>query len=266
MPSLTLGKRRHEEDDIQNGNVHIALYANIHINSHHPHGPTNAVCSPESYHDGYMQEHYSPPKKPITFPSPLAKRLRMTTSASETIPSSIPTSPRQHRTRSPSTTTRSQQHIASPRPTRTNLSPCHICHRKPTKKNELDSYADCEGCGERTCYVCIRACLGWKRTATTAPQMEEIRMRDDDHNDGSTVDTRHYDYDGSKTQTFHMEDAAVEECRQNRNEHEDVYELRESRRTWGQSGGRGHRARICSQCCVEEGLEGDVICLGCLGT
>jgi hypothetical protein len=40
------------------------------------------------------------------------------------------------------------------------LNPCHICRRKPTAKHELDSFADCEGCGERTCYVCIRECLG----------------------------------------------------------------------------------------------------------
>ncbi|EPE31525.1 hypothetical protein GLAREA_12281 [Glarea lozoyensis ATCC 20868] len=40
------------------------------------------------------------------------------------------------------------------------LSPCHICRRKPTSKHELDGFADCEGCGERTCYVCIRECLG----------------------------------------------------------------------------------------------------------
>lgn len=40
------------------------------------------------------------------------------------------------------------------------LNPCHICHRKPTVKSDLDSYADCEGCGNRTCYICIRECLG----------------------------------------------------------------------------------------------------------
>ncbi|KXX80533.1 hypothetical protein MMYC01_202596 [Madurella mycetomatis] len=38
---------------------------------------------------------------------------------------------------------------------------CHICFRKPTKKSDLDSFADCQGCGQRTCYVCIRECLGW---------------------------------------------------------------------------------------------------------
>lgn len=40
------------------------------------------------------------------------------------------------------------------------LAPCHICRRKPTVRAELDAFADCEGCGERACYVCIRECLG----------------------------------------------------------------------------------------------------------
>lgn len=38
--------------------------------------------------------------------------------------------------------------------------PCHICHRKPRRKCDLDALAYCEGCGERTCFVCLRACPG----------------------------------------------------------------------------------------------------------
>ncbi|TGJ77585.1 hypothetical protein E0Z10_g10686 [Xylaria hypoxylon] len=56
-------------------------------------------------------------------------------------------------------------HQTRPTITRANssalLNPCHICHRKPTKKSDLDSFADCTGCGERTCFVCLRACQGW---------------------------------------------------------------------------------------------------------
>ncbi|ESZ89870.1 hypothetical protein SBOR_9739 [Sclerotinia borealis F-4128] len=40
------------------------------------------------------------------------------------------------------------------------LRACHICRRKPTVKKELDAFANCEGCGKRTCWVCIRECLG----------------------------------------------------------------------------------------------------------
>ncbi|KAI0998819.1 hypothetical protein K3495_g9378 [Podosphaera aphanis] len=39
---------------------------------------------------------------------------------------------------------------------------CHICYRKPTQKKELGTYADCERCVQRTCWVCIRECLGFR--------------------------------------------------------------------------------------------------------
>ena len=40
----------------------------------------------------------------------------------------------------------------------TNVSSCHICHRRPTTVQDLPSFTDCEACGLRTCFVCIRAC------------------------------------------------------------------------------------------------------------
>lgn len=38
------------------------------------------------------------------------------------------------------------------------LRPCHVCHRKPSTKVMLDAYADCDLCGERACYICLREC------------------------------------------------------------------------------------------------------------
>ena len=38
------------------------------------------------------------------------------------------------------------------------LRPCHICHRRPTTRHVLDAYADCNLCGERACYICLRQC------------------------------------------------------------------------------------------------------------
>lgn len=38
------------------------------------------------------------------------------------------------------------------------LRPCHICHRRPTTREVLDAYADCDRCGERACYICLREC------------------------------------------------------------------------------------------------------------
>ncbi|KAJ5248632.1 hypothetical protein N7468_000083 [Penicillium chermesinum] len=38
------------------------------------------------------------------------------------------------------------------------LRPCHICHRRPTTRHVLDAYADCNLCGERACFICLRQC------------------------------------------------------------------------------------------------------------
>jgi hypothetical protein len=38
------------------------------------------------------------------------------------------------------------------------LRPCHVCWRRPTTWAVLDAYADCEACGGRSCYICLREC------------------------------------------------------------------------------------------------------------
>jgi len=38
------------------------------------------------------------------------------------------------------------------------LTPCHICHFAPRLKTDLQNYAGCGRCAERTCYICIRQC------------------------------------------------------------------------------------------------------------
>jgi len=50
--------------------------------------------------------------------------------------------------------------IQKPSIGKADLSACHICRRKPTLKRELEDFLDCESCGNRTCAVCIRECLG----------------------------------------------------------------------------------------------------------
>lgn len=45
------------------------------------------------------------------------------------------------------------------------LSPCYVCHRRPTVMQELNNFADCEGCGGRTCWICVRECEGDEREA-----------------------------------------------------------------------------------------------------
>ncbi|KAI1455660.1 hypothetical protein F4805DRAFT_262031 [Annulohypoxylon moriforme] len=126
-----------------------------------------------------------------------------------------------------------QQHSRLGTQTRPNppslLNPCHICHRKPTKKSDLDSFADCMGCGQRACFVCIRACQGW------LPSSEE---------------------EENLSASFTMQDVDDDSSYGNESDNKDS--------KGGGWNGRGHREMICSRCCVERGLEGDVVCLGCL--
>ncbi|CAJ2502015.1 Uu.00g048680.m01.CDS01 [Anthostomella pinea] len=138
------------------------------------------------------------------------------------------------------------------------LKPCHVCFRKPTKKSDLDSFADCMGCDRRTCFVCLRACQGW------LPPAEERTGRREHNNN---------EEDLSASFTMHDVDDDVE---YNSNNH--THQARDAqpppdhaRSKKGEGGGEaagwrghGHREVICSQCCVERGSEGEVVCLGCL--
>jgi hypothetical protein len=117
------------------------------------------------------------------------------------------------------------------------LNRCHICHRKPTKKTDLDSFADCQGCGQRTCFVCIRQCLDWR---------SEHQKR----------------WGGYGAQSFEMRDADAVNDGSSRQQH-----LQGADGKGGEMDGwakGGHRKMICSRCCVERGRDGDVVCLGCL--
>lgn len=128
---------------------------------------------------------------------------------------------------------------------------CHICFRKPSKKADLDSYADCQGCGQRTCYVCMRQCPGWtssfqqhQRTGTGGQgrQTDDIPLAS-----------------SSPENSFTMLDADAET---------DVdLDETESHKTKPTNTGwhaNGHREMICGQCCEERGDNGDVVCFGCL--
>ncbi|CAH0049558.1 unnamed protein product [Clonostachys solani] len=120
------------------------------------------------------------------------------------------------------------------------LTPCHICHRKPTKKSQLDSFAECEGCGERTCFVCIRQCQGWSGDEGSALSEQEVLSR-----------------------SFHMDD--IDDMSPVGEKHPDMNFNSPHMRAKGWNA-HGHRTVICSRCCVERGTEGDVVCLGCLST
>ena len=93
---------------------------------------------------------------------------------------------------------------------------------------ELDNFADCEGCGERTCWICVRECAGFNQRVVEGltPSGE----------DGANVEG----YIGPK---WGMGWKRLGELN---------------------GDGNGHRRMVCSRCCVEKGTEGEVWCLGCL--
>ncbi|KAI0483006.1 hypothetical protein GGR56DRAFT_219893 [Xylariaceae sp. FL0804] len=173
------------------------------------------------------------------------------------------------------------------------LSPCHICHRKPTKKSDLDSFGDCLGCGQRTCFVCLRACPGWLPPGGNAPahghgdgehrgeeddDVVEDEARgaggEDDGGDGLSasftmhdVDDEEHDDGGAGAGDRELQQQQHAPSSGPRNLH-----ARQRQTKKDEGGGRsssgwtghGHRDVICSACCVERGSEGDVVCLGCL--
>ena len=168
------------------------------------------------------------------------------------------------------------------------LDPCHICHRKPTKKSDLDSFADCMGCGQRTCFVCIRQCQGWwlgsestgeegGRPTHTAAVAASVEEQQHPHEFSSSFTMQDVDDDYMET---HQMSPPVNHRPQKPHRGQNKGggggnssngRNGEDRRRGGGGGGpeegwsgRGHRDVICSRCCVERGSEGDVVCLGCL--
>ncbi|KAK7425667.1 hypothetical protein QQZ08_007885 [Neonectria magnoliae] len=155
----------------------------------------------------------------------------------DTSPSSSPPSHRRRRSSQlkllqvqPASTNR-----LAPKATGALLTPCHICHRRPTKKSDLDSFAQCQGCGERACFICIRECHGWNLDVASVLSEQEVLSR-----------------------SFHMDDVDDQRNSPQINNQNGGHETRKG---WAAG---GHRAVVCSRCCIERGAEGDVACLGCL--
>lgn len=141
--------------------------------------------------------------------------------------------------------------------TAVSLAPCHICHRKPTKKAHLDAFAKCHGCGEQTCYVCVRECLGRYATDDTALSEQEMLSRsyhlmdaEESHLSGEEVECE-------------PSAALGDQCNEQRLSHDGRQEKQRQIDEKGWNAG-GHRPVVCSRCCVEHGDEGEVVCLGCL--
>lgn len=254
-------------------------------------GLLNSKTNSQGNHHSYAS-HQQTPRKIV--PLPMVKRLRVErpdNPATDAAATSSET--RLHRRSLSPTTTRTHQRQSSPyRPlgrvkesqpkspnprqneapplSRTTsssswpnlLSPCHICHRKPTKKSDLDSYADCQGCGERTCYICMRECLGWNTRGIETGNKDEVLA--DARDDNGELDTE----TGSMSTSFYMEDAPRMSPGDEERGKSDYgqYKSESLARlpTWVAEGRGGHRQMVCSRCCVERGPQGEAVCLGCL--
>ncbi|KAL2199322.1 hypothetical protein P885DRAFT_31792 [Corynascus similis CBS 632.67] len=181
----------------------------------------------------------------------------------------------------PPTTSSNSNHSSSAHP----MSRCHICSRRPNKKSDLDSFADCQGCGQRTCYVCIRECLGWglgssvassSNIQTRTPNLETHR-RDPSFALGTTMSTTSetsnpeeeghtsftmIDVDDEEQQQQQQQQRQEQQAQQEQQSQEERGYGREQEKGW--TTGSGHRQVVCSRCCVEKGEDGEVVCLGCL--
>lgn len=184
------------------------------------------------------QSHYSNARKVL----PLSKRSRLSDGHHATHAEFQPG----HKRRV------SQQRLASHDATETlntttpekprtmNLTPCHVCHRRPTKKSDLDSYAECQQCLHRTCFVCIRECRGLAVDDDTYIMHEQEAL----------------------SRSFQMDDAdnGEQSPRQQHNP-QDGRITTQLIKAWN---GSMHCSVVCSQCSIEKGTEGEVLCIACL--
>ncbi|OIW34940.1 hypothetical protein CONLIGDRAFT_31240 [Coniochaeta ligniaria NRRL 30616] len=233
-------KKRRRDDD----------YDDAHQQSNTPSPTGQQNHSPLA---SYASPHHHPLRKHTPLPTP--KRLRETTEqdaatnrqARSLSPSllNLRSPPRELQETSPNSRPTPARHASTPAQL---LSRCHICHRKPTRKADLDSFGSCEGCGQRTCFICLRECLDWR------PE-EQKRWNGYGSASLSMKDADDGDIAGEEEDSLSRLKGLLE-----RGDGEQV-DGRGGRDGWASG---GHRKKICSRCCVERGPDGDVVCLGCL--
>ena len=131
------------------------------------------------------------------------------------------------------------------------LRPCHICRRRPSDRAQLDRYADCEGCGARTCFVCMRQCEG---DFAGFRDGLELDVEGDFDCLASSFERR-----GSGTGASDGVDIGGGDCFRNREREGN----NDGKGIWEKERVMGHRRKVCRECCVELGAEGEVRCLGC---
>lgn len=264
MPSITkphqetnnhAGKKRRRDDGRDEQQPHTPTYEGLlcfkrmtppefRATDAYPHSPLGHQPNSHNVH-----HHHAVRRHP---PLPIPKRLRETTT--DRRPHSRSPSPEAN-IHCPARERQAPSHDDAVRPTPTRqdsaalLTRCHICHRKPARKSDLDSFGNCEGCGQRTCFVCLRECLDWRTEEQKRWGGHGSASFSMEDTDGPTVAEEGVEGDirtlkglGERTDREQMEGEEQEN---------------------GWKSGR-HRKKICSRCCVERGPDGDVVCLGCL--
>ncbi|KAL6869703.1 hypothetical protein ACO1O0_001032 [Amphichorda felina] len=219
-------KRRRPEDD----DDHVA--------------PVYGLYNPKQQGDSFFYDQHSDrPRKVLPLPS---KRARINhddlyihkTDNDNHIP--------KHRRRPSRDQTQSPSLTVKPRPNAL-LTPCHVCSTHPTRKNHLDSFAYCQGCGEWTCYICIRECQGWNVDVGSVVSQQEALSRSFQMQDADADD------DGYE----------VDSSTQARTTEEVEGGKRQDNTEWSWKA-RGHQSIICRRCCVEQNeLGGEVACWAC---
>ncbi|KAK3329032.1 hypothetical protein B0H66DRAFT_11007 [Apodospora peruviana] len=252
-PAMPSSKKRRRDDIDSNDNNGDSIQIPLSHSSLHNHSHIS-----QSLDNGAPLHHGVTDVRKM-MPLPAIKRQRRSISNS-------PTSATQRQIRAPSLPAPETSFDDRPTPQRTaSLAPaslmsrCHICSRKPTKKSDLDSFADCQGCGNRTCFICIRECLDWRPELgheMTGCDREKLELAP-----SSTVNQLFSmldaDADANAIQekiSFQLQAAERGYISENSHEPHDS-------EGWAAKG--EHRQVICSKCCVETGAGGDVMCLGC---
>lgn len=204
-PILTSSKKRRRSDD-DSGAPILLQFSHPHFHGSPFNGTSPRKILPLSKRSRLDEDAFrdSDPHQPIhnhtyrSHPSSPSRHARPPTISRSPSSSIIPTPTSD----ALQTTTANNSRPAKPLTARLSA-PCHICHRRPTKKSiEQDDFGDCQACGERACFICIRQCAGW----------------------------------------------------------------RDNGASWVDEQGRAHEHKqiVCSRCCVERGVDGEPVCLGCL--
>lgn len=253
LSTLSPGKKRSRDE---NGEIQAPLFAHAGANDAYTQDKLGRLPFHDFNHKRPAPNSAEPFQRKIR-PLPSSKRVRVSDEGNDLGDGLDHETQRNHAPNDYSTPPMSPQlrpvlKHASKSFTIGQLTPCHICRRKPTKKSDLDAYADCEGCGQRTCYVCIRECQGWLPNAGHAhvrQEMEEEQQPEDALSRSFTMHDVDDDAEPHMALTRQLANAKnnIENSR---------YEVGWDSKT--------HASVICSRCCVERGSEGDVMCLGCL--